>query len=938
VVENNVGVPINGAKLYFYLTGTTTPHDTWSDVGLTTPNTNPVVADSSGRFPNVFLDPTVAYKVVLTDSAGVQIWTADPVQGVPPISQQPDLGGAWFTINLLDGGLVDTSQTTSQNILVHVDPLVETGITYLGNADPGTVKRIRVDEAADIFFGYDNGGQGQTLYGFNQNVTDSYTPSGNGNGRLTICPNDVATFVALDTSNHVGDRCWLLVDFKSAQFVSYMLRPGGNGHNDPPDYLFLIGKPSFLQTQPNMPCWSVMMDPTANGTSGKIYTGEWDLNTVGDVSRGRLTAFKADPVTGEPVLTSLWANYISGRPGIISPDDGKLNFTGPSWAPAIPNSPESLYQGWNARITFDTPYDPTATSTPGVLAFGAATGTQDGATYGVTPWIRAWLSGPSGNFILAGKSAFEQNTVWTFDPVNPATWYTPAAYCNYRDTKGHGNLHVVMSDITAARSAFNAAIAMRGYNDDGYGVDFGYDGVDWGIYNVSGGVRTRMVRLRPGTSTWLYDNSGAQYTITSAGGLTAPIQLVNSDSSNGSATGLFLQAGPSGTNNVASVYAKTNGLNQVAVVLSTANNAPGQDALIMSATRAMQLPGYGAGTLQTDASGNVTASSDERLKIMLGAFADTLPPAPAGSPDTAAIAAFRAVGRAQLWHRRDEQQAITDAIAALPELLAARDGETTARQQLEDAAADARIPLTAAVEAAQAALAAIDDELKPLGDVALQAHDLQFAISAKTEDAQALSLQLNSAPDDESRGALATKLRDVLQARAALRVQLAQLPNIWPDLSAILDRQRAAMDALDEAKQALAQFEADHISALSAFDSECAGRKALIETAERYASLADIDGAYTTYIGVSAQQLQRGAPVGVKTDPNGLLTKDDRAEMALHTEVIFDLLDRDAAQTQQIEQLTQQVVAMTAQIADLTTKFADLTAKVAALTPPPAGA
>lgn len=57
------GVPIVGGQLFFYITQTSTALDTWSDVGLTTPNTNPVVADASGHFGSIFLTPAQAYKV-----------------------------------------------------------------------------------------------------------------------------------------------------------------------------------------------------------------------------------------------------------------------------------------------------------------------------------------------------------------------------------------------------------------------------------------------------------------------------------------------------------------------------------------------------------------------------------------------------------------------------------------------------------------------------------------------------------------------------------------------------------------------------------------------------------------------------------------------------------------------------------------------------------
>jgi len=69
--------PSSGAQLFFYETGTTTPKDTYSDSAGTTPNANPVVANSVGVFPDIFISGT--YKVVLKNTDGVQQWAADPV-------------------------------------------------------------------------------------------------------------------------------------------------------------------------------------------------------------------------------------------------------------------------------------------------------------------------------------------------------------------------------------------------------------------------------------------------------------------------------------------------------------------------------------------------------------------------------------------------------------------------------------------------------------------------------------------------------------------------------------------------------------------------------------------------------------------------------------------------------------------------------------------
>ncbi len=80
------------ARLYFYQTGTTTPQNTFTDAALSVTATNPVVADSNGLFPAMYLgDPPdfAAYKAILKTSDDVTVETIDPVAGAPitpPIS------------------------------------------------------------------------------------------------------------------------------------------------------------------------------------------------------------------------------------------------------------------------------------------------------------------------------------------------------------------------------------------------------------------------------------------------------------------------------------------------------------------------------------------------------------------------------------------------------------------------------------------------------------------------------------------------------------------------------------------------------------------------------------------------------------------------------------------------------------------------------------
>lgn len=74
---DNSGNVLSGGLLYFYDSGTAVAKDTYSDPDGTIANTNPVVLDAAGRTPNIYLDG--AYKLIIRDSAGVQIEERDPV-------------------------------------------------------------------------------------------------------------------------------------------------------------------------------------------------------------------------------------------------------------------------------------------------------------------------------------------------------------------------------------------------------------------------------------------------------------------------------------------------------------------------------------------------------------------------------------------------------------------------------------------------------------------------------------------------------------------------------------------------------------------------------------------------------------------------------------------------------------------------------------------
>ena len=95
---SDTGTPLSGAKLYFYASGTSTPQNTYSDAALTTANANPVVADSGGRFGDIYMGAGT-YKVVLKTAADVTRWTADPVAGASTASTSVGAGSENLLIN-----------------------------------------------------------------------------------------------------------------------------------------------------------------------------------------------------------------------------------------------------------------------------------------------------------------------------------------------------------------------------------------------------------------------------------------------------------------------------------------------------------------------------------------------------------------------------------------------------------------------------------------------------------------------------------------------------------------------------------------------------------------------------------------------------------------------------------------------------------------------
>jgi hypothetical protein len=152
------GNPLVAGKVYTYAGGTTTPIATYTDQAGGTANTNPIILDSRGM-ANIWLQPTIAYKFLITDSNDVTQYTTDnilvPVDNLsfgspPPIGDVSPDTGAFTTLSA-------TGDVTFSGFGYVQMPV---GATTDRPAVP-TEGMFRYNSTLDVFEGFSNNAWGQ---------------------------------------------------------------------------------------------------------------------------------------------------------------------------------------------------------------------------------------------------------------------------------------------------------------------------------------------------------------------------------------------------------------------------------------------------------------------------------------------------------------------------------------------------------------------------------------------------------------------------------------------------------------------------------------------------------------------------------------------------------------------------------------------------------
>jgi hypothetical protein len=110
------GEPIVGGKVYTYAAGTTTPLQTYTDSSATSANANPVILDARGE-ASIWFGPN-PYKIKLTDSVDVEIWTVDNVSGIIGATSPAFTGNVTVTTNSASPAVQITQTGSGQALLI----------------------------------------------------------------------------------------------------------------------------------------------------------------------------------------------------------------------------------------------------------------------------------------------------------------------------------------------------------------------------------------------------------------------------------------------------------------------------------------------------------------------------------------------------------------------------------------------------------------------------------------------------------------------------------------------------------------------------------------------------------------------------------------------------------------------------------------------------
>jgi hypothetical protein len=323
------GVVVPGATLTFYTSGTNILQPVFAEEALVTPLANPLSANAAGQWPQIYIDSSKTYRVVLRSALGIVLNEVDPYYpGVAGEDGKPGKQGNPGGNAQSTGPAIDLP---SQTVPTGTDQVITSGSMVPADGGSG---RFKADSAVTQAYAASRPRSAAYLPNLRGFRLDEYqslnilmfgaTPSSVSNADAVIASNDAAIAEALayitdrrqnpqSTARYYGTvplriplgsyRVGTLIDLKTAGFTIY---GDGNGMAGP--------AASELVFEPGIGGIRIQKDNTVGNTSGSITTGADGTTIRGlKLTGGVGSAGHGIHIRARAVIEDVWVEQFAGN-------------------------------------------------------------------------------------------------------------------------------------------------------------------------------------------------------------------------------------------------------------------------------------------------------------------------------------------------------------------------------------------------------------------------------------------------------------------------------------------------------------------------------------------------------------------------------------------------------------------------------------------------
>lgn len=303
-----------GAKAYFYQGGTTSALTVFRDSGEAAAHANPVVADSVGRWPDVFVPYVVSYDVRVTTAEGVQLTFSQQIPNPDPVD---------LTVTIPAANQVQTGMIHGELINGTKSGYVRLNGRTIGSSASSATERANDDTQA--LFVYLYGALNDTIApvsgGRTGNAAADFSP---GNKTITLPNCQGASLRGLDDMGASAGGFFSGLTFGVGNSTTAGSRLGTN---------------SLALVSGNMPAHSHSGTTategvhTHTGTTGNQSVDHTHTGTSSNDGAHQHDAFVRDPghthtLTGTPLYTTGGGNALGGTGGAAGNATTNSNTTG----------------------------------------------------------------------------------------------------------------------------------------------------------------------------------------------------------------------------------------------------------------------------------------------------------------------------------------------------------------------------------------------------------------------------------------------------------------------------------------------------------------------------------------------------------------------------------------------------------------------------------